>query len=222
VVKGIEMKTKTDIIRQHAIDNNLTVIDVLCNSADIKDYRGLPMTDEQYKLHEDYHRQATTYQQSTKNKRMWSITDTSGSISDEDVKACLDILKDMSLDLWAPITMMTIKDDGKRFNVWNKAANRWTNRKVDGSHQDPKSPDPLNFTDATDLLQDIQRGEPSYSSNYEIRELNGSPKETEHPTLPEIQKPAGMKCSGGCDEFNNFAEANQSNGTFICYSCRKR
>lgn len=35
-------------------------------------------------------------------------------------------------------------------------------------------------------------------------------------------KSNGMTCSGTCGEFNEFAEPNQKNGTFICYGCRSR
>lgn len=39
---------------------------------------------------------------------------------------------------------------------------------------------------------------------------------------PSLVKSNGMKCSGACGEFNQYAEPNQSDGSFCCYSCRKR
>lgn len=32
---------------------------------------------------------------------------------------------------------------------------------------------------------------------------------------------SGMKCSGQCGEHNLWAEANQEDGTFVCFSCRQ-
>jgi len=35
-----------------------------------------------------------------------------------------------------------------------------------------------------------------------------------------VAKSSGMKCSGGCGEFNEYAEPNQPNNTYICFRCR--
>ena len=32
----------------------------------------------------------------------------------------------------------------------------------------------------------------------------------------------GMTCSGACHEFNEYAEPNRPDGTYVCYSCRRR
>lgn len=37
-----------------------------------------------------------------------------------------------------------------------------------------------------------------------------------------MAKSNGMTCSGPCGEFNEYAEANRPNGTFVCYSCRSK
>jgi len=49
----------------------------------------------------------------------------------------------------------------------------------------------------------------------------GTPSDALAREYLEETKSAGMKCSGGCGEFNNYAEPNQPDGTtYICYRCR--
>jgi hypothetical protein len=116
----------------------------------------------------------------------------------------------------------TTPDNGKRYNIWTKMANRWTNSKIGmGSRQqDPLNPRRLTYDQAVAECKLLNAG---YGSNpdFEVRELPD-----EDPTNPGIKKPAvksaGMNCSGQfCNEFNPYAEAN-SNGKYFCYSCRKR
>jgi len=36
----------------------------------------------------------------------------------------------------------------------------------------------------------------------------------------DVQKSSGMRCSGPCKDFNQYAEPNQTDGTYKCYGCR--
>jgi hypothetical protein len=107
-----------------------------------------------------------------------------------------------------------IKDDGKRYNVWLKKDNRWTNRCFDltGSWivQDPNNPRSLTYQEAQDVLDHIG------GSDFEIREL---PTNTvNQPTSVPVAKSNGMNCAC-CNDHNPYAEINH-NGKYLCYSCR--
>ena len=42
-------------------------------------------------------------------------------------------------------------------------------------------------------------------------------------TMRNVKKPipTGMRCSGPCKDFNQWAEPNMPDGTYKCYGCRK-
>lgn len=117
-------------------------------------------------------------------------------------------------------------DDGKRYNVWYKVDNRWTNmffnKAGQWTAQDTNSPRALTYQEAEDLMRHICGGGSPImqvaSPFFEIREL---PNATNQPTSIPVAKSTGMNCVR-CNDFNTYAEANMPNGTFKCYSCRGR
>ena len=113
---------------------------------------------------------------------------------------------------------MAVSDDGKRYNVWSLKHNCWTNSNVDGCYQDPNKPDPLNYDNAVALLTVLRSwGWTNPPDLYEIRELTTTKATT---IQPSSVKSSGMKCRK-CQEFNSYAEANQSDGSFCCFGCRR-
>jgi hypothetical protein len=119
------------------------------------------------------------------------------------------------LNLHNKLVSMSVVDDGKRYNVWNVEQNRWTNSGVDGKMQDPSNPAPLNYDKAKDLLKILMSFGHDIGS-YEIRELTTTKAAT---IQPSSVKSSGMKCKK-CQDFNSYAEPNQSDGSFCCFGCR--